>query len=621
VKILKLFSILLILFIFLSFFSIGKKFISSLSPSIPFVYGLDVKKVSRVNYLKESNSTILPIDKFTVGVYSLKKNNFFLKEIFQTAGVPYYFTTNLKELNRVKIIFLDFNIDKPTTLTKEQNRFFHSFVKRGGILIGNEILPTRYGVLKDIFGYKAYKASKEHKEFKLLKSQYFTYLNEPQERVYRLSNLQKAPFTNTIILGSAKTVATYEDNTTAISINNYGNGKAINLGISLFDLRYRNLFAKDFHANKKYINDFEPLSDFIILFIKGIYESEFKRSIFLHTSKNGNQATVVMSHDIDFDDSIKNISKFTKLEKNLGFRATYNIQVKYITDDKDRAFFKPENFKYILDAQNSGHEIGSHTILHTKNFFLLPKGDCNESYPKYKPFSEGEFEDSGNPTVCGEVKASKELLLGIGVKEVVSFRSGELLYNPNLPEVLEESGYRYSSCFSAEDTLTYFPYRYMRDYKSLSNPSKIWEIPLVLEDEFFPPLYFRVDSALELYKKIYDNGALFNILDHPDLTLYKLKNLDLKFIKEFYKKLPKDSWLATTKDIGEFWDKRDRVVFRYKFKDNKLYLKVYSLADIKGLTFVLNNFKVKEGSNIKVIKNKLVLDVKKGINSWELNIY
>jgi len=619
-KSIKVLFVSLILLILLFSLIIGKKITSSFLTTIPFVYGLKSKKVLSVNYLNESNSTLLAINSNTIGVYTQKKDNFFLKEIFQTSGIPYYITNNITKLNGAKIIFLDFDIDNPKILTKEENTFLHHFVQKGGTLIGNEILATRYGALKDLFGYKDYKATKTHKEFKLLDSKFYRYLNEPEEKEFTLSTISKAPFTNIIELGSAKPLAVYEDNTTAISINNYGDGEAINLGISLYDLRYRNLFAKDYHANKKYINNFEPLSDFIILFLKGIYKNKIKKSLFLHTAKDGNQATVIMSHDIDFDDSIKNIPKFTKLEENLGFRATYNIQVKYITDDKDRAFFLPKNFHFILDALKNGHEIGSHTILHTKNFFLLPKGDCKEKYPKYKPFSVSEFVDSNNPTACGEIKVSKELLLGIGVKEIASFRSGELLYNPYLPELLEKYGYRYSSCFSAEDVLSYFPYRYVKNYKELSNLSKIWEIPLVLEDEFFPPLYFRVGSALKLFKKIYNNGGVYNILDHPDLTLYKLKNLDLKFIKSFYKKLPKDVWKATTKEVGEFWDKRDRIIFRYKIKNKKLILTINSLANIKGVTFQLNDIKIIPTNNIKIIKNKLVLNIKKGLNRWELNL-
>jgi peptidoglycan/xylan/chitin deacetylase (PgdA/CDA1 family) len=611
-----------ILYIFVVFVALSllisfDKIFFSPSAGISFVYGLKTKNIHHIAYLPEIQTAKMDPNATTIGVYSKKENHFFLKELLQTSGVPYIFTNDLNQLKKCSIIFLDFNIDKPEILSKQEKDFFYQFVSDGGVLIGNEILATHYGALKELFGYRGYRPSRMHKSFRVLKNQYDKYLNREEERYYSLSHISHAPYTNIIELGSAKPLAIYEDNTTAISINAYGKGKAINLGISLFDLRYRNLVDQDFHANKQYINEFEPLSDFMILFLKGIYEATLNKSIFLHTAKDGNQATVIMTHDIDFDNSIRNIPKFTKVEDQLGFKATYNIQVKYITDYKDRAFFLPKNLHYLLDAQEDGHEIGSHTILHTKNFFVLPKGDCNESYPAYKPFSVSDFVDSGDPTACGEIKVSKELLLGAGIDDVVSFRSGELLFHPNLPELLENLGYRYSSCFSAEDVLSYFPYRYIKDYKRLKVPSKIWEIPLVLEDEFFPPMYFRISHALELFEKIYENGAVYTILIHPDLTWYKLKNLDLLFMREFYAKLPKDVWKATMKEVGDFWDRRDRVVFRYHIQEKMLTINISSSSDINGLSFQLNGIKLKQQPGFKIRNNKLVINVKKGISQWQ----
>ena len=575
-------------------FLVSKKFISIFSSAaIPFVSGLETVKTHPVSYLAESNTTVLAIDKNSIGVFTIKDDIFKLKEVLQVSGVPYYISKNLTDLNDSSILLIDLDIDTPKTFTKSERNFLYDYVHRGGILIGNEILTARNGVLKELFGYMSFKSSKTHHKLILNSSPYYRYFDTPNEKSYTLSSIEKAPYTNSIHLGSAKPIARYENNDTAISINKYGDGYAINIGISLYDLRYRNLIGKDYRANEKYINDLEPLSDFVPLFIRGVYEEYFKQNLVLHTSKDGNQATVIMTHDVDFEHSIKNMSLFTKLEEDLGFRATYNIQVKYMTDDKDKAFFLPRNFHYMTEAEDRGHEIGSHTIVHTKNFFFLPSRDCEIDYPEYRPFSESDLIDSGDPTVCGETKVAKELLLGAGVKHVVSFRSGELLYNPNLPRTLEKYGYRYSSCFSAEDVLSYFPYRYMREYHKVKEPSKIWEIPLVLEDEFMPPMYFRVDSALELFKKIYDNGAVYTILDHPDMTWYRLKNLDLGFIESFYTQLPEDVWKATTGEVGRFWDARDRIVFRYTINQNILSLEIHSLTDVKGITFLLHGMKIK----------------------------
>ena len=620
-KSLKFFNYIIILFIFISFYLVVRQFNAISSPAIPFIHELKTKKAIPVEYLLERNSSVLKPNKNTIGVFSIGKDPFQLKEVFQIAGLPHIFTHNLEDLNKTSILFLNFNIDKPPHLAIETIEFFYDYVERGGVIIGNEIINYKKGLLKKLFGYKDYKPTQKHKELYLAYSEYNKYFDTTEENNYLLSTISQAPYTNTLVLSTAKRIAFYEDNETAISINDYGKGKAINLGISLYDLRYRNLLAKDFRANKEYINNFEPLSDFILFFIKSIYEHTLDKTLTLHTSKDGNQATVIMTHDIDFAASIENIPKFTKSQEDIDIKASYNIQVKYLTDDKDKAFFMLKNFDYLLNVEKEGHEIGSHTILHTKNFFLLPRGDCNESYPDYKPFSLSDMIDLGNPTACGEIKVSKELLLGAGVETVDTFRSGELLYHPNLPELLEKNGYRYSSCLSAGDILSYFPFRYMRNYKTLQDPSKIWEIPLVLEDEFLPPLYFRVGAALELFTKIYDNGGVYTILAHPDLTWYRLKNLDIKFMEEFYKKLPKDVWKDTMGNVGAFWDKRDRIVFRYQIDKKHLRLKIHSLSDIDGLTFKIDNLKIKENENIHLMNDKLVVDVEEGMNEWLLDIY
>jgi hypothetical protein len=155
----------------------------------------------------------------------------------------------------------------------------------------------------------------------------------------------------------------------------------------------------------------------------------------------------------------------------------------------------------------------------------------------------------------------------------------------------------------------------------LSSPSKIWEIPLVLEDELFPPMYFRVEDALVLFQKLYDNGAVFTILDHPDLTLYRLKHLDLGFIEKFYTQLPNDVWKATMNEVGDFWDKRDKIVFRYRLEENTLHLTIYSPSDISGLTFKLQGMRPKPGAPYRIIQDKLVIDISKGVNRWHIALY
>ena len=615
----KIITFLLLLFFVLMIYTVLSKGIDLFSPKEEFIYNLKSAPITPVSYLHEANSRQLPIDKNTIALYSVHQDTSMLERIFKTAGIPYYVCTSMEEIKQAQILFLDLSMNHPVTLTQRQIDQLYDFVAKGGIVIGNEVLATRYGALKALFGYRSYTPSKEHRALHLKHSPYFTFLNQPEERSYQLSTLQQAPFTNAIEVGTAKVLATYEDTQAAITLNHFHKGEAILLGVSLFDLRYRNLFSKDYEANVEYANGYEPLSDMIVFLLKGIYTKKLKTSLMLNTAKGANHASVVITHDVDYEYSMKNIEKFMALEEAQKVKSTYTIQTKYIKDYKDNPFFKADTLQYILDAQAKGFEVASHTVLHTENFFTLPKGDCKEHYPEYKPFSMNALKDSGHPTLCGELKVSKELLLGSGIKEVVSFRSGHLYYNPNLPQVMEALGYRFSSCFSAEDVLSYFPYRYVYDYKTLSHESKIWELPMTYEDEAFPPLYFRVDQALKLFEKLYRQGGVFTLLVHPDLTVSKLKNLDLDFQRSFVEQLPDDVWIDTMKAVGTYWDQRDRIVFRYNVSHNKIDLTLFSAVDMKDVSFVLTGVQLHPGqSDVQLKGDLMILDIKKGLNHWEL---
>jgi len=619
----KYFKYLLTFLKFLIVLAIILKLVDYTKDYTPFVYGLKTKQAQKIDYFDNSNPNILPNNTNSVAVFSAHKDTSSLEEVFKIAGIPYIICNKLEDANQSKILFLDFDVNKKTIFNKNELDYLNRFVSNGGIVIGNEIEGINHNLFGNIFGnigYKKIVPSRRHKQFYLSTSSYFKYLDLDEEKTYTLSTLKSAPYTNTIIRTTAMSLAKYEDTTTAISINRYGKGKAILLGISLFDLRYRNLFGKDYNANKKYCNDFEPLSDMPVLFLKGIYEEEIKKTLTLATAPNGYRSSFVVTHDVDYIDSIPNMEKFITMEKELGIKSTYFIQTKYLADNKDQAFFYGDNLDTIVNADKDGFEIGSHTVVHTKNFFKLKEGNYSEMYPSYRPFSLNDKVDLNRPTVSGELKVSKELLEGIGVKNIVSFRSGELMYNPKLPTAMEKLGYRYSSCFSAEDVLSYFPYRYKINYAYLQNRSYIWEIPLSYEDEEFPPLYFRVDKALAIFEKIHNNGGVFNLLIHPDMTISRLKNLDIYFEKSLIEKLPKDVWIATLRDIGAFWDKRDRIVFRYYLIKNILVLKVYSPADIHGVAFDMHNIKLNslQNKNVKIVNNKIIVNIKKGFNSWLL---
>lgn len=617
---LKFVTPLLTIFKFFIIFAVMLKLIDLATDYTPFVYGLKTKQTDSISYLPNVDPNILPGNVNSIAVYSTHIDTSSIEEIFKIGGMSYYLCKNLEDANGSKIIFLDLDMDHKVVLDKKQIAFLYDYVSKGGTVVGSGIESVQHGVLRKLFGYRKVLPSRTRKQLFINDTTYTQYLNRQEEKSYMLSTTKSAPFTSSIIKTSACSLAKYEDGSAAISQNKYGKGKAIMFGISPFDLRFRNLYGKDFNANKKYCNDFEPLSDMLILFLRGIYENEIEKTITLATAPYHYKSSLVVTHDVDYVDSIENIKKFVDVEKELGIRSTFFIQTKYLVDDKDKAFFDPEVLHIISEADKNGFEIGSHTVMHTKNFFKLKEGNYSENYPSYNPFSLNEKIDLNRPTLSGELKVSKELLGGLGIDNVVSFRSGNLVYNPKLPIAMEKLGYKYSSCFSSEDILSYFPYRYKKNYAILKDQSYAWELPLTYEDEEYPPLFFRVNKALALFEKIHENGGIFNLLIHPDLTIWRLKNLDIYFEKAFIKKLPKDVWIAPLNTIGDFWDKRDRIIFRYSLNEKLLNIDIYSKSDINGIAFDMRHIflDAKENKNVKIYDNRVVLDIKKGFNHWSL---
>jgi peptidoglycan/xylan/chitin deacetylase (PgdA/CDA1 family) len=582
-----------------------------------FVYALKTKPAKPVTYLPERNDRLLPPDRSSVAYYS-GEHPFQTGEILQTMGIPAYRCDRIGDANGSGVLLLDLNSEHPEPLDTETIYFLEAYVRGGGIVVASGLFGLKQKEILRLFGLKGFLPNRDHTQLFLTESPFYSpYLTLPEERRYRLAARPGKVWTNTLLPEDAESIASYEDGSAAITIRSFGKGSLIALGLSFYDLRFRNLVGRDTNANLHYINHYEPLSDFLPLFLKGIYRRQVNRGFTLSTAQGSARATVLVTHDVDFVDSVRNMKKFYNLEQREGVKATYNIWTKYLKDDKDVPFFTPKNIKTILAAQELGFEIGSHTVEHTANFDKLPVGSCKEAYPDYRPFSVSYTEDAGNPTLCGEVKVSKELLLGAGVKEVVTFRSGELLYHPHLPEVLERFGYRYSSCLSAEDVLSYFPYRYMHDFYTLKEPSKIWEFPLVYEDEKFPPLIFRLGQAKELLKKVARNGGVFTMLLHPDLTWWKLKNFDIDFLERFLKSLPADIKVSTMAEFGHFWDLRDRIVWRYSKDADGADVVLWAP---EAMTIALEPFgwskKLQIDGGAKRENGRILLRCQKGWNRW-----
>jgi hypothetical protein len=284
---------------------------------------------------------------------------------------------------------------------------------------------------------------------------------------------------------------------------------------------------------------------------------------------------------------MENSRKFAELEEKSGIRSTFFVQAKYITDYNDDAFLSVKALELMKELNDKGFEIGSHTVIHSKHLTDFEYGTGKEHYPEYRPMIISEKYIEGTASLCGEIRVPKMIFNAYGIP-VDSYRPGHLKYHAGQPRCLEESGYLCSSSFSANDMLSYFPFRLIKEEGKNKKESHICEIPLAIEDEAWN-LSESVEPALALFKKIHNNGGVTCVLIHPDLTVERGKDKDLEFEEKFVGALPKDCWKTTVRDAGAFWMKRDHVVFSSLKKENKIIVTINSPQSFVNVSFRKNS--------------------------------
>jgi len=510
--------------------------------------------------------------------------------ILKQAGIPFFVSSSADRLSGCPMAVLIRKDDKAILLPDADLSGIKKFVSGGGVIISDGAFYLKNGQLKDVFGWKDIDAQKTRKKLKFTPDYKNRYLDETVELQTVFSYSKEAGetiWTKAIVMGESKPVALFEDNSPAITKNVFGKGSAYLLGVSLHDVYTRNLTGRHYKAYSRYANDFEPMSDIFLFVIKSIYENSCPLGFTVNTAPAGYRSTMIMSHDVDFYNSMENSKKFAELEEKLGIRSTFFVQAKYITDYYDDAFFTTKAIELMKSLNDKGFEVGSHTVIHSKLLNNFEYGTGKEHYPEYRPKIISAKYIEGTATLCGEVRVPKMIFNAYDVP-LDSYRPGHLKYHRQLPKCLEESGYLCSSSFSANDMLSYFPFRLITEEGENKKESYICEIPMAIEDELWN-LSESVEPALALFKKIHNNGGVTCVLIHPDLTAFRGKDKDLEFEEKFVSALPKDCWKTTIRDAGAFWMKRDRLIFSSVKKENKIIMTINSPQSFVNASFRKNS--------------------------------
>jgi len=497
-------------------------------------------------------------------------------------GIPFFITRDLGQALNHHLVILYPSVDSQT-FTQIQADQLTTFVRQGGSVFAQNVF---WGGLRSLFGFRDFAASRKryHLAFSTTVDPITKYLNRPEEREARLGSehYPEIIWSNGYVANpGAGVLASFDDGSAALLTNAVGQGRAYLLGLSLVDVVLRSQNNRDYEAERHYVNAFEPGADIWLLILRAWYEAYAKDCVRLATIPGGQRSMLLLSHDVDWENSFAPALDFGRIEKENQANSTFFIQTKYVDDANSKAFFFEPNLGILRKLKAEGSSIGSHSIIHSRGFNKFELGSGHETYINYQPRGLG-FDTASGATVFGEVRVSKELLDGaIPNQDTIFFRAGHLRVPESLPEALERSGYQFDSSFTADDVLSNFPFALPRGL-GFDEDSEIYEFPVTIEDEESPGFAKRVPQALEVILANAENEAVSVVLIHSNESRLKAAAEE-----ELLRQLPTDIGKTDMVSFARFWRARDRL--RWSVTPTSLptevVLQVNSSDSASGLTF------------------------------------
>ncbi len=497
-------------------------------------------------------------------------------------GIPFFVTQNLDQALRHRLLILYPGIDGRTFSDQQINKL-RAYVEGGGSIFAVNVVA---GAARPLFGFNSVSPSRRRYRVNFTSGSdaILRYLNRPEELEVPLGNPQAGDifWTNGYSVDAHTTVlGRFEDGSAALFSNQLGKGRTYVTGVSYHDVLLRNQVNRDFDAERHYVNTFEPGADVWMLLLRAWYESSQPDAVRLDTMPSGMHSVLLLSHDVDWENSFAPALDFATMERKYGTSSTFFIQTKYVSDASSKSFFFGKDLEDLIRLQNSGSSVGSHSVIHSRGFNKFELGSGEETFSTYQPRGTG-FESSTGATVFGEVRVSKELLDGnLPGQTTVFFRTGHLRVPPSLPEALQRCGYQFDSSFTANDVLTNFPYRLPLNL-GFDEDSGLYEFPVTFEDEESPALVKRIGQALEVIRANAENGAMNVLLIHPNETGSKLAAEE-----NLLRRLPSDVASEDMLAFAQFWRARDRLRWTAAVSGGNVVLTVRSAEAMRGLTFDL----------------------------------
>lgn len=494
----------------------------------------------------------------------------------KSIGVPFLITQNVQEALKHHVVMV-YPIISGKVLSPDNLRALAEFPRSGGTLIGVQVFG---GGLNEVFGFREAVASRQRVEIEFAHTDpVLASFTDPRERRLILGRREKSAETLGTVgyTKSATPLAMFNDGTAAVTAQTYTNGRAYAIGLDLGFLLLKGYNNRGEEMVRQFNNQFDPMLDVWLRLLKNIYRSAEGGGVTLGTVPFGKSLSVLLTHDVDFTQSIKNAVDYADYEKSQGIVGTYFIQTKYIRDYNDDIFFNDEGVRYLARLSALGMELGSHTIAHSRVFNQFPLGTGHEAYPSYAPFVKDRT-TAYNVSILGELRVSKFLIEHFSAHPVVSFRPGELSNPFSLPQALQATGYLYSSTATANNSLTHLPYQLTYD-RSTGSEVAVFEFPVTIEDEELPKLGDRLPQALEVARQVSRYGGLCVVLIHPNILGHKMA-----FEKGFVEGVRHYAWFGSVAKFGQWWAARNQVQLDVRPGAMGLRVEISAPQSLAGLT-------------------------------------
>ena len=490
-----------------------------------------------------------------------------MKRVFDCFRIPYDTIEDIEDIASYRVVYLAGPLHN-SVLDSRISGLLYDYVEEGGTLVAAGEIGSR---LYPLFGIRDVTPSRNRYRLVFNESDpALSFLNRPEERTISLGNGEDRFYEEVIwSFGYAqgadtRVLARFDDGSPGMLTGLFGRGRFYIIGLTFTEAVLLPQIGKDYEAQRQYVNSFEPSADVLMLIARSIYEHAVSPSVQLSTLPYARPIALVLTHDVDAQTSFVDSLKFAALEERFGVTGTYFENTKYYTDWMDIDYYNiPSNVEAIRKIKMRGHDIESHTVAHYKKLSSAPEGSPAVTFSTYRPQEK--------VTVQGEVRVSKELLdRDIPDQDTVSFRAGDLEFPDILVRVLEDAGYLYNSTFSANDVLTAFPFRAMRERNLGSSESGVFEIPITLDDSMGYLTPSTVDKAVSVWRGIVkaygENDAPVVLLIHPSDTreqTYKLEAQEalMRWVDR------NGGWMGNLTELGDFWRARDELGFSVSIGD------------------------------------------------------